>query len=168
MGGPRVSALLVLTAFLATACGERQGDAPTAPEVSLSQQAPAPPNSCSLNTVVSLTKTEFGNQSTEATQATNMKNAGAQTDNGTFYGYQILASIGTKYETAQSSTANASALAVALLQCMKLNGATVPTAATVGLALGSTGAFEVRGLSSTDAATVASHDGAWVLEPPAG
>jgi hypothetical protein len=169
MGGPRVVALVALAALLATACGERQTDAPTAPEISFhNSPPPAPTGSCSLNTVVSLVKNEFGNNSTQAGLASDMKSAGAQTDNGTFDGYKILLSIAAKYETTQPSTANASATAVALLQCMKIGGATVPTAADFANALASTGAFEVRGLTNPDLDIVTSHDDAWLLEPPGG
>ena len=45
-------------------------------------------------------KNEFGNNSTQAGLANNMKSAGAQTDNGTFDGYKILSSIAAKYDDA--------------------------------------------------------------------
>jgi len=57
MGAQRVSALLVLTAFLATACGERQTEAPTGPDLA---QGGGGCNFTSTTGVVTLTKNEFG------------------------------------------------------------------------------------------------------------
>lgn len=162
MGGPRVAALLVLTAILASACGERQGDAPTAPEF-------APRGvSCNFTTVGQLVKNEFGANSAQSSLATDMKNAGAQTDQGTYDGYQILSAIATKYDGSQTSTTNASALAVALLGCMKVGTSAIPAATVFDSALAITGAFAIRGLVNPDNKPVSSHDGAWVLEPPHG
>jgi hypothetical protein len=161
MGAQRVSALLVLTAFLATACGERQTEAPTGPDLA---QGGGGCNFTSTTGVVTLTKNEFGANSTEAGLATSMKNAGAGTAQATSLGYQILASIGNKYDGSQASTSNASALTVALLNCMDIGGATVPAATVFDVALGAHGALGVR--VSADVAAVASHDGAWLLAPP--
>src|SRR6476620_473017 len=163
MGGPRVAALLALTAILATACGEQQGDTPTAPDVSARTQ-PAPPTGCNFTTVTSLTKTEFGAGSTQAKLAGDMKSAGAQTALATSIGYQLLGSIAGKYDGTQTSTSNASALTVALLRCMNVGGAAVPDASVFDAALGANGAFGVK--SSGDIGPVTSHDGEWLLEPP--
>jgi hypothetical protein len=133
MGGLRVSALLVLTAFLATACGERQTEAPTGPDLA---QSGGGCNFTSATGVVTLTKNEFGANSTEAGLATNMKNAGGGTAQATTLGYQILASIGNKYDGTQATTSNASALTVALLTCMDIGGATVPASTVFDAALG--------------------------------
>jgi hypothetical protein len=161
MGCARAGTLLVVTAFLATACGERQNDSPTAPELA------GQPSACDFNGttgVKNLTKNEFGSNSPQATLANNMSNAGAGTALATSYGYQILDAIGNKYDSPQTSTSNASALTVALLKCMNIGGATVPAASVFNVALGATGAFGVR--FSGDADAVISHDDAWLLVPP--
>lgn len=162
MVGLRVSGLLVAVALLASACDQGSSDMPAAPE--LAPQAGA----CNFTTVSQLVKNEFGASSAESGLATDMKNAGAQTDLGTLKGYQILSSIAGKYQAEQSSTTNASALTVALLGCMKIGTAAVPQAAVFAAALATTGAFEVRGLANPDNAPVRSHDDDWVLEPPFG
>lgn len=162
MGGRYLAPLLAAATFIVTACGERQHDAPTAPEFSVTA-------GCTFNTVSSLVKNEFGANSPQASLATDMKNAGARTDQGTFDGYQILSAVETKYQPGtQASTTNASALAVALLTCMKVGTTTIPAASVFDQALGASGAFAVRGLTNTDNALVASHDNAWVIEPPSG
>jgi hypothetical protein len=161
MGSARVGTLLVVTAFLATACGERQVDTPTAPELA------GQPSACDFNGttgVKNLTKNEFGANSAQATIANNMSNAGAGTAQATTYGYQILQAIGNKYDGTQASTSNASALTVALLKCMDIGGATVPAASVFNVALGATGAFGVK--FSTETGAIASHDDAWLLVPP--
>jgi hypothetical protein len=167
MGAHRFVPLLLATAVIVGACGEQPSDVPSAPE--LAQKPPAPPNgACSFTTISGLVKDEFGANSPQASLAGDMKNAGAQTDQATYDGYQLLQAVSTKYESAAPSTSTPSTLAVALLGCMKTGGATIPTAATFAQALAATGAFEVRGLNKPDKALVASHDGGWVLEPPAG
>jgi hypothetical protein len=158
MGGPRFGALVVLAA-LASACGERQSDSPTAPDLARSG------GSCNFSTVSSLTKTEFGANSTESGLATSMKNAGAGTAQATSLGFQILGSIGNKYDGSQS-TSNASALTVALLGCMDIGGADVPAATVFDQALGAHGAYGA--VTRNAVGPVASHDGAWQLEPPGG
>jgi len=161
MGGARTGTLLVVTAILATACGERQNDSPTAPELA------GQPSACDFNGttgVKNLTKNEFGANSTQASQANSMASAGAGTAQATSFGYQILDAIGNKYDSPQASTSNASALTVALLKCMNIGGATVPAASVFNVALGATGAFGVR--FSGDADAVISHDDAWLLVPP--
>jgi len=158
MGSPRLGALLIVTAFLATGCGEQQSNVPTAPEFAQGGSG------CSFTTVSQLTKNEFGANSAEAGLATNMKSAGAGTAQATSLGYQILASIGNNYDGTQASTSNASALTVALLTCMDIGGATVPASTVFDAALGAHGAFGVK--VSGDVGPVTSHDGAWLLEPP--
>ena len=162
MVGLRVSGLLVAVALLASACDQGSSDMPAAPE--LAPQA----GSCNFSTVSQLVKNEFGASSAESGLATDMKNAGNQTDLGTLKGYQILTSIAGKYEDLEPANTDASVLAVALLGCMKIGTASIPPAAKFDSALHATGAFEVRGLIAPDRRLVASHDDAWVLEPPAG
>ena len=159
MGGPRAGVLFLLAALFTSACGERQNDSPTGPDLARSG------GSCVFSTVTSLTKTEFGANSTEAGLATSMKNAGAGTAQATTFGFQILASIGNKYDGSQS-TSNASALTVALLGCMDIGGAGVPLATVFDQALGANGAFGV--VTRNTVGPVVSHDGAWQLEPPGG
>jgi hypothetical protein len=163
MGAPRVAGLLILTAMFVAAC-EQQNNAPTDPDISAKVTPPASPNACTFNTVTTLSKTEFGASSNEAKLAGDMKTAGAGTTTATRIGYQILGSIAGKYDGSQTSTSNASALTVALLQCMNIGGATVPAASTFSAALGPNGAFGVK--STNDVGPVTSHDDAWVLEPP--
>jgi len=160
----RGGGLLVALALLASACDQAPTDTPTAPELA------GRGGSCDFTKVSQLVKTEFGANSPESGLATDMKNAGAQTDLGTLKGYQILSSVAGEYDVAApgTSTSNASALTVALLGCMKIGTATVPQASVFDGALDSTGAFAVRGLSNPDNSPVASHDGAWLLEPPFG
>jgi len=161
MGSLRVGTLLIVTAFLATACSERQTETPTGPDLVVSG------GGCSFTGttgVVTLTKNEFGANSAEAGLATNMKNAGAGTAQATSFGYQILASIGNKYDGTQASTSNASALTVALLKCMYIGGAAVPASTVFDGALAFHGPFGV--LVSDDVGPITSHDGDWLLEPP--
>jgi hypothetical protein len=167
MGGPRVGALLVLTAALVAACSDRQSDEPTGPDASAKVQPSAgPAGSCNFTTVANLTKTEFGPSSAQSKQASDMKTAGAGTAQATSLGFQILASIGDKYDGSQT-TANASALTVALLKCMDIGGATVPDSAVFSQALGANGAYAV--VTPSDVGPVTSHhNGDWQLEPPGG
>ncbi len=165
MGGPRTGALLILAAVLATACTERQGDEPTAPDGTTRVQFAPPSGSCNFTTVSDLTKTEFGPSSAQAKQASDMKTAGAGTAQATSIGFQILSAIGDKYDGSQS-TSNASALTVALLRCMNIGGAAVPAAADFDQALGPNGAYGVA--TGTSVGPIASHDGDWQLEPPGG
>ncbi len=165
MGGPRVIALVALAAFFTAACGERQSDAPTAPDVAKTGTTAAAV-SCNLNNVTNLARDEFGGGSDEAGLANDMKQAGARTDAGTLDGYHILAAIAGKYEAAAPTTTTPSQLAAALLACMKLGTSpAIPSATSLAKNLASTGAFEVRGLANPDDEAVASHDGAWRLTP---
>jgi hypothetical protein len=161
MGGRSLAPFLLVAAAVVGACSDGANDVPTAPEF-----APKPA-SCNFTTISSLVKTEFGASSDEAGLATDMKNAGAQTALATSIGYQILASIGTKYDGSQASTSNASALTVALLKCMDIGTASVPDTAVIKIALASSGAYGVRPLVADDKDPVTSHDGVWLLEPPA-
>jgi hypothetical protein len=159
MGGRTLAPFLLAAAVLVGACSESANDAPTAPEF-----APKPA-SCNFTTISSLVKTEFGASSDEAGLATDMKNAGAQTALATSLGYQILASIGNKYDASQASTSNASALTVALLKCMSIGG-TPPSSTVFDNALGAHGALGVVALQAADKHAVLSHDDGWLLKPP--
>lgn len=159
MGGRSFAPFLLVAAVLVGACSEGANDVPTAPEF-----VPQPA-SCNFTTISSLVRNEFGASSTEAGLATDMKNAGAQTALATSIGYQILASIGNKYDASQGSTSNASALTVALLKCMTVGGTQVPST-VFDDALGAHGAFGVVALLAADKHAVLSHDDGWLLKPP--
>ena len=166
VGRSQASLALAGTLILA-ACGEKASEAPTAPEF-----ANRPTTGCSFTNVGNLTKTEFGANSTESGYATSMKNAGASTNDATYNGYLILKSIAGKYTantdpSSPMSTANASSLTVELLKCMNTGGATIPASSVFAGALGVTGAYGVRGLTSSEPSLL-SHDGTWILEPPGG
>jgi hypothetical protein len=161
MGGRSLAPFLLAAAVLVGACSEGANDVSTAPEF-----APKPA-SCNFTTISSLVKTEFGASSDESGLATDMKNAGAQTAQATSIGYQILGSIGGKYDGSQTSTSTGALLTVALLKCMDIGGATVPDTAVFKNALALSGAFGVRPLEAADNEPVTSHNGAWLLEPPA-
>jgi hypothetical protein len=165
MGAHRFVPLLLATALAAGACSDRQSDTPTAP--SLARGGGSGGGACNFTTISGLVKDEFGANSPEASLAGDMKNAGDQTDQATYDGYLLLQAVSTKYESVAPTTSTPSTLAAALLGCMKTGGATIPTAATFAKALAADGAFEVRGLVKPDNQLVASHDAAWVLEPPA-
>jgi hypothetical protein len=149
------------------ACSDQQGDAPTAP--SLAGGKPVPPAACNFSLVSQLTKDAFGASSTQSGWAGDMKSAGAGTATATVFGYRILGSVGTPRVAAQATLR--SELAFELLKCMKVGDAVTAQALTKTSfvsALGTTGAFGVGGASSTDIAAVASADGAWLIQPPAG
>lgn len=163
MGGRSLAPFLLAATVLLGACGDGANEVATAPEFA----AKPPPVSCNFTTVSSRVRDEFGASSTESGLAGDMKNAGAQTAQATSIGYQLLASIGGKYDGSQSSTSNAASLAVALLKCMSIGGAAVPDTGVFKSALALTGAFGVRPLVAADNDPVTSHNGAWLLEPPA-
>lgn len=156
-------ALVAFTALFTFACREASQDVPTSPEL-------ATRPGCNFSTVSTLTRNEFGSSSTESSLATDMKNAGSQTDQATFLGYSILTSVANKYAaTPTASTSNAALLTVALLTCMNVGSTPIPAAAVFEAALGLSGAFGITGLNNTaDADPVVSHDGAWTFEPQGG
>lgn len=167
MGGRSISMFVAAGAIVLAACGERPDSTPTSPDF-----AGGSTGGCSFTTVSSLTKNEFGANSTQSGLATDMKNAGAKTNNATYIGYEILTAIEGKYAGASApAPTNAAQLTVALLQCMSIAGTTIPTADTFAVALASAGAYGVRGLggvANPDTRALLSHDGSWLIEPPAG
>lgn len=169
MGGRCSSLLLVAGAVLATACGDQSREVTTAPEFASGS------GSCNYTTVSSLTKTEFGNNSTEAGWAGDVKFYGAQSSGATYSGYKIFQSIAAKYAIQPNinSTSNASKLTLALLRCMNVGTTTFPDTTVWQSALGPNGAYGVRGLGgiaghSADTRSLFSHDTAWVIQPPFG
>lgn len=165
MGGRSLSLFVAASAIVVAACGERPDGAPTSPNFA------GGPNSgtCSFTNVSSLTRDEFGGGSTESSYATDMKNAGSKTNDATYLGYRILNSIAGKYAAAGApAPTNAAQLTVALLQCMNVGSATIPPDTTFEAALSSSGAYGVRGLTTTpDTRALYSKDAAWLIEPPA-
>ena len=165
MGGTRPLAAALCLAWLTAACSEPQNDLPTTPSFARPVQG-----GCNFITVNDLVKTEFGASSAESGLATDMKNYGSQTSQATYVGYRLLDAIADKYDIAANQTAsrlNASNLTKALLDCMNIGDASVPS--SFETALGPTGAFAVRGLSANDADRIAAHGTplTWIMEPPA-
>jgi hypothetical protein len=162
MGGLRSTPLLLAATVLA-ACGERQGEAPTAPEL-----AGKPTAGCNFTTLSTLVKNEFGASSNEARLAGDFKNLGEKTEQGTFVGYQIIAAVAAKFQTAPAGTltANANQLLFEDLKCMNVGTPVLPE--SFEPSLGPTGALGVVGFTSTDKSSVISHDagGSWRLSPP--
>ena len=164
MGGPRLFVAALALAGFTIACSDQQSDAPTSPSF-----APPVRTGCDANGVSSLVKTEFGASSNESSLATAMKNYGAKTIQATYVGYKLLDAIAGRYDIAanrEAGTLNASQLTIGLLKCMNVGSADIPT--SFETELGATGAYAVRGWDEDDDRTVTSHDGTWVLEPPAG
>ena len=160
MGGRSLAPFLLAAAVLVGACSESANDVPTAPQFA----AKPPPPSCSFTTVSSLVKNEFGASSTESGLATDMKNAGAQTAQATSLGYQILASIGGKYDGSQTSTSNAAQLTVALLRCMSIGTTTVPDTAVFKSALAGAEPSASGPSWPRTSRPWLSHDDGWLLE----
>lgn len=163
MGGRTLSYFTLALAWLAAACNDRPGDDPMSPSF-----APPVQGACNTNTVSSLAKTEFGNSSDQAELAGDIRGYGSGTSQATYAGYLMLDAIATKYQSPQSSTANASQLGRELLKCMNIGNATVP--ASFEIELGESGAFAVRGRlfatpQASDLRPVISHDGGWTLAP---
>jgi hypothetical protein len=165
MGG-HYSVVAIMAVAALAACGEQRNDLPTSPEFAAAKPA------CDFTNVSQLTKNEFGNNSTEAGYAGNMKFAGAGTDGATYNGYLILQAVAKKFDDGQDAnnsltTTNAALLTVALLPCMNTGGASIPAATVINSSLQWTGALGVAGLGTVpDYVKVQSHDGAWQLEPP--
>lgn len=167
MGGRSLSLFVAASALVVAACGERPDNTPTAPEFAGGSNT----GGCSFTTVSSLVKNEFGANSAQSSLATNMKNAGAKTNNATYIGYQILDAIADKYAAPGApAPTNAAQTTVALLQCMNVGiaNADIPSATTFEAALSSSGAYGVRGLTTTaDTRALYSKSEAWLIEPPA-
>ncbi len=163
MGGRSSFIVVLALAYTAAACSDRSADGPTAAELTHT-----PPSGCSTSTLISDIKTEFGTTSAEAQLANDLKNYGANTAQATYVGYRLLNAIAAKYDIPANQTAsrtNASNAAIEIFKCINHGAGTVP--GSFETQLGSTGAFAVRGFHSDDGGTVTSHDGTWVLEPPA-
>jgi hypothetical protein len=167
MGGRCWSLLLVASAAVVAACGDQPRDVATAPEFASGS------GSCNYTTVSSLTKAEFGNNSTQAGWAGDVKFYGAQSAGATYSGYKIFKSIAAKFVSQPGpSPSNAANLTLALLRCMNVGTTNFPDTLTLQSALGPNGAYGVRGLGGVagltpDPRSLFSHDTAWVIQPPA-
>lgn len=163
MGGPRFVVGLVALAWLVGACVDQSTDIPTTPSFAKPVR-----NGCDALAVNSLVKDEFGASSSESGLATDMKNYGPQTAQGTYVGYQLLEAVAARYTIPANhngSLTTGSQLVVELLNCMEVGGASIPDSFVDYL--GPTGALGVGGWPG-DNSPITSHDGQWLLEPPQG
>jgi hypothetical protein len=165
--GVRGTALLGLLSVAAlTACGDQQSSnsTPTGPGFAA---AAKPGSQCDFQAVQQAVNAEFTGATDVAVSklATDMKNyrGAGDVSNATFVGYQILDSL-AHVGRSQGTPAAGSTLAIALLQCMEIGGATIPASFTGPLG-DTTGAFGVRGRTALDNKGLLSHDGIWGVEP---
>lgn len=167
--GVRHTASLALLAAALTACSDQQpsNQTPTEPRFAA---AAKPASGCDFNAVQQAVNAEFTGQTDVAVSklVTDMKNyqGAGDVSNATFVGYQILDSLANPGRK-QGTPAAGSTLAIALLKCMQIGGATIPASFTGPLG-DTTGAFGVRGLTAADAEGLLSHDGIWEIVPQAG
>jgi hypothetical protein len=158
--------ILVLGTGLMAACDrdEENGGLATAPSLASAS------GSCSnLNSAVQAAFTVNATRQNVQAFAQDMVQAfqGGQKNRATWFGFQILNAIDTAGRLQGTLQAN-STLAIGTFPCMSLGTATLPTSASLVTYLGITGAFGVRGLPTADLKAVISHDGTWIIEPPAG
>jgi hypothetical protein len=104
-----------------------------------------------------------------STTASNMVSAFTANNlsTSTSLGFQIMQKIETDGRV-QGGPQPSSDLTIALFSCMKLSASNNPVLPTSVVTELTTGAYGVRGRSSTDAAAVISQDGDWIIEPPSG
>jgi hypothetical protein len=166
----RVSVLLGLLCLAGlAACGDQQSpnSAPTEPRF---VNAAKPGGSCDFQAIQQAVNAEFTGQTDVAVSklVTSMKNyqGAGDVSNATYVGYQVLDSLAHAGRQ-QGTPAAGSTLAIALLHCMEIGGATIPSSFTGPLG-DTTGAFGVRGLAPADAEGLLSHDGIWEIVPQAG
>jgi hypothetical protein len=167
--GVRHTASLALLAAAVAACSDQQpsNQTPTEPRFAA---AAKPASGCDFNAVQQAVNAEFTGQTDVAVSklVTDMKNyqGAGDVSNATFVGYQVLDSLANSGRK-QGTPAAGSTLAIALLKCMQIGGATIPASFTGPLG-DTTGAFGVRGLTATDDEGLLSHDGIWEIVPQAG
>ena len=168
--GIRHTASLALLAAALTACSDQQpsNQTPTEPRFAA---AAKPASGCDFNAIQQAVNAEFTGQTDVAVSklVTDMKNykGAGDTSNATFVGYQVLDSLAHSGRQ-QGTPAAGSTLAIALLKCMVIGGATIPASFTGPLG-DATGAFGVRGLTRPDNdMALLSHDGIWEIVPQAG
>lgn len=160
--------LLGLLSVALAACSDQQpsNSTPTEPRFAA---AAKPGSGCDFNAVQQAVNAEFSGPTDVAVSklVTAMKNyqGAGDVSNATFVGYQVLDSLANSGRK-QGTPSAGSTLAIALLKCMEIGGATIPATFTGPLG-DTTGAFGVRGLAATDTRGLLSHDGVWEVEPPA-
>jgi hypothetical protein len=158
---PRYFAYVVTTCFTLSAlgCGDNDsGTGPTSP-----QFAPGP-TGCNLSGAKSLVSSVFPTNASR--QAANgylqaIQDGGAKSLKATNAGFDLFALIAANRPV---PAVDGSAFVNAVLSCQEVGTIASPIDFTG--ALGSNGAFEVRGGAATDKAAAVSADGAWGLEPP--
>jgi hypothetical protein len=153
----RAHLLLAGFGLAALACSDREST-PTGPQLGPPALATL---GCDVSGARNLANQLFPNGIKQIAQDSLgvIQNSGAGTTESTNAGFGILALVSTY---GPNSPQIGSDLANAVLPCM--NVGSTPTDFTA--ALGTTGAFAVRGSSLTDAAAAVSHDVAWGMEPP--
>lgn len=152
---------LIVAAGVAACGGDKTTDAPTAPEFRPTRAG------CDFPTLSQAVRGYFADSlDTRLTQmvtdAKNLKDTDAAAADLVLY--QLLDSL-SKYHD-QDTPEEASNVAYQDLLCTT-GGASGLSATSFVAAFGETGAFAPVGYTSTDAKTVESHDGRWVLHPPA-
>jgi len=156
--------ILALGTGLMAACDrdEESGGLATAPSLASAR------SQCSnLNQAVQAAFTDNTTRQNVQAFAQNMVQAfgNGQKNRATWFGFEILNAIDTAGRLQGTLQAN-SDLAIGTFPCMSLGSASPPSSVTTEL--GGTGAFGVRGRPATDIEAVVSHNGIWIIEPPAG
>lgn len=154
--------LALFAAAGVVACGEKAADSPTAPEFKPSSTG------CSFTTIQQAVNAVFdGSTDTDVsalvTDAKNLK--GDDPPAADLKLYEVLDSLA--YHYAQGSVDDAAKLGYQTLLCT-IGGATGLTEDTFEPAFGTSGAFASLAYEPNDTRVVGSHDGLWVLHPPAG
>jgi hypothetical protein len=148
--------MVIALAMIGLGCSDRD-TSPTSPHLGPAAVVSA----CDLSSARNLSNQLFPQSAQRIAQDSIqvIQNAGAGTAAATDAGFGILELVSIH---GPASPQVGSDLANAILPCMSVGS--TPTDFTA--ALGSTGAFAVRGSSSTNSAAAVSHDGVWGMEPP--
>lgn len=161
MGTDRRCFLAMIAAVVLAACSERPDDLPTLPTFV------AKASICNAPAIQRLTADEFSGATRtniiKLAKALAQYRSAGDASNATYVGYQILDSISSA-GVVQGTPHAGSLLTTALLQCMTVGNAQPPD--SFALALNGTGAYAVRGWSTSDVRPVISRDGSWLLQPP--
>jgi hypothetical protein len=138
--------LAVVAAGLVTAaCQDRSDTELTSPDFTFH-------NTCDYSKVKNFAKSLFGNGSPGHTLAEQMSTKTPKSAAATNFGFDILAAISDKRDDGEftaTQLGNASNLTFQVIRCSDVNVTGLNTVAAFALALGPTGAFQVRGGSST-------------------
>ncbi|HYC33398.1 MAG TPA: hypothetical protein VEB59_14015 [Gemmatimonadales bacterium] len=142
----------IFAALVVVACTEDGEQSPTAPE--LTRHGP-PTGACSYNDLKQYAKTLFGNGSPGHQLAVQMAGFSAGSAQATALGFDIFAAIAAKRNDPSVFTADnistAAKLTVEVLDCSAASASGATSVAAFVAALGSTGAYEVRGHPTKDA-----------------